>query len=278
MTRLTKEQFVAKIAGVIDCSFSVMPYVGTYFTYGKWENRDNACKRIQYTWSRRPFVTIQILDLHLTNPPTANQIKFVEGSAGVDTFPEAQCNEALSKLTYIGDGEQLLPPCGNYGDVNGDGYVTEDDAQLIREYLAGNTELTAEQLIRADVSNDGVVSLKDATLISQYVEGIRDTFPVCVAAELVGDITSMKVDSITLPEGETIPWAVNKACAIRVYFKNIGNASGSFYITVTDEDGIILCDITTDPVPADGVEYYVDCGMFVPSTIELKTLTARITP
>lgn len=74
-----------------------------------------------------------------------------------------------------------LPPCGDYGDVDGDGYVTAADAQLVADYVIGLIELTADQLHRADVNGDGQVNGVDALAISQYVEGVIDTFPVCVA-------------------------------------------------------------------------------------------------
>ena len=74
---------------------------------------------------------------------------------------------------------ERLPPCGEYGDVDGDGYVTDADAQMVLEYVVDSIDLTPEQLERADVNNDSVVDSSDAALILQYVEGRIDTFPVC---------------------------------------------------------------------------------------------------
>lgn len=71
------------------------------------------------------------------------------------------------------------PPCGNYGDIDNDGYVTEADSTLVQQYLAGLVSLTEEQLARADVNGDGVVYTPDLTLIAQYAAGLIDTFPVC---------------------------------------------------------------------------------------------------
>jgi hypothetical protein len=71
------------------------------------------------------------------------------------------------------------PPCGDMGDVDGDGWVTNNDAQMIAEYVVDMITLTPEQLNRADVNGDGMVDIVDAMFIAQYVEGIRDTFPVC---------------------------------------------------------------------------------------------------
>ena len=71
------------------------------------------------------------------------------------------------------------PPCGNYGDVDGDGYVTENDTTMVAEYANGDIILTDEQLARADVNNDGRVDVMDAMMIGQFAKGIIDTFPVC---------------------------------------------------------------------------------------------------
>ena len=97
--------------------------------------------------------------------------------------------------------------------------------------------------------------------------------------EAIGDITKVELDSQLLPEDGTLDWIAGKQAAIRVYFKNVGNAPGKFHIWVTDEDGVKLCDVTTSTeIPADGVERYVTCGKFTPTEVEKKTLTAHIEP
>jgi len=70
-------------------------------------------------------------------------------------------------------------PCADYGDVDGDGYVTEEDAILIAQHRVGNIVLNEEQLRRADVTGDGRVTMEDSMIINQYVIDLIDTFPVC---------------------------------------------------------------------------------------------------
>lgn len=72
-----------------------------------------------------------------------------------------------------------LPPCGQYGDVDGDGYITQADVDMVADYLVGLIELSAEQLTRTDVNNDGIVDIGDMTLIAEYLSGAKNTFPVC---------------------------------------------------------------------------------------------------
>jgi hypothetical protein len=71
------------------------------------------------------------------------------------------------------------PPCGNYGDVSGDGNVATDDAMRVAQYLAGMITLTSDQLSRANVKGYGSVSQEDVDLISNYAVGNITTFPVC---------------------------------------------------------------------------------------------------
>ena len=66
------------------------------------------------------------------------------------------------------------PPCGQYGDVNGDGFVTAEDAQ----------QLNANTLIpRGDTNGNGVIDLdsmtNDKLYLIMYVNREADTFPVC---------------------------------------------------------------------------------------------------
>ena len=57
------------------------------------------------------------------------------------------------------------------GDVNGDGSVTEADAQMILDYEAQKLE-KALSLESADISGDGVIDSNDAVLILQYLKGM----------------------------------------------------------------------------------------------------------
>ena len=75
------------------------------------------------------------------------------------------------------------PPCyfddsgqqRGYGDIDGDGQVSDVDAGLVL-----TPGLTAVQKKAGDVNGDGVVDyVGDAILISNYVAGVISTFPIC---------------------------------------------------------------------------------------------------
>ncbi|MDP3996218.1 MAG: peptidoglycan-binding protein [bacterium] len=69
--------------------------------------------------------------------------------------------------------------CGSYGDVDGDGWITEKDEDVIRNHVLGISKMTDAQIKLADVSANGVVSTLDISHISGYLAGTRTTFPVC---------------------------------------------------------------------------------------------------
>ncbi len=76
-------------------------------------------------------------------------------------------------------------PCSNYGDVDGDGYVTILDSLLIAQYTVGTVILSPEQIKRGDVNADGFLTITDSLYIAQYILGTRITFPVCSIPTLV---------------------------------------------------------------------------------------------
>lgn len=75
-------------------------------------------------------------------------------------------------------------PCGIYGDLNNkEGKINRGDLTVINNYLDGHGQLPNrpdnDALKRADVDGDGEVTQADADLISQYLSGQIATFPVC---------------------------------------------------------------------------------------------------
>lgn len=90
--------------------------------------------------------------------------------AGVATLtPQVQI-----ELTVLG---------GVPGDLNGDGLVTEADAQIILNQEAQNSDKVLPPSV-ADVSGDGKVDSNDAMLILLYVQGKLEAFPVQEAAQI----------------------------------------------------------------------------------------------
>ena len=106
----------------------------------------------------------------------------------IEVNEDAKLKPEEYQLVESQQKKSRLPPCFapdglGYGDVDGDGYVTNDDATMVQEYVVGNITLTDAQLIRADVNNDGDVNATDAMMIARYVAGLEDSFPVCQTNE-----------------------------------------------------------------------------------------------
>ncbi len=65
-----------------------------------------------------------------------------------------------------------------YGDVNNDGIINREDADLILQYAVKAVEFDKYQIIAADVNGDGEVTSADALLVLRLVEGLIDDLPV----------------------------------------------------------------------------------------------------
>ena len=63
------------------------------------------------------------------------------------------------------------------GDVNMDGTIDTQDANLVVSYYYGSEELTVQQLKLADVDGNGTIDTQDANLIVSYYYGTIDAFP-----------------------------------------------------------------------------------------------------
>jgi len=77
---------------------------------------------------------------------------------------------------YIAGLDKILGR--TFGDVNGDGKITDDDAQDVLRIVAGlpnpqtNQPYTQDQKKNADVNNDGQVTSSDALLIQRFAQGL----------------------------------------------------------------------------------------------------------
>jgi len=81
-------------------------------------------------------------------------------------------------VNIIVEGPQPAP-CESFGDIDRDGFVTQDDVEMVLNYVVGDIRLDRKQKTRAEVDGNKKVDAVDALLILQYVERTRSTFPVC---------------------------------------------------------------------------------------------------
>jgi len=146
-------------------------------------------------------------------------------------------------VVVIENGEKRTPPCGNYGDVDGDGYVTQNDVQMVIDHIVGSATLTPEQFARADVNGDGNVEGADSHIIQQYVENVIDTFPICnEPTEAIFEVTDFSI----------IPQTCESPCnvAISITWTNNGSVAGSKEVGFTI-DGTSYPDKMVTLVPGE---------------------------
>src|SRR3989344_4183389 len=105
--------------------------------------------------------------------------------ADVVSPPEPPDNVFDESNVYGETTASKEPPCSfttgstknGYGDINGDGQVTNEDAGLTTTNTAN---LSSIQKKAGDVDGNGLVDfVSDGYMISQYVAGTISTFPVC---------------------------------------------------------------------------------------------------
>jgi len=107
----------------------------------------------------------------------------------------------------------------SFGDVNGDGLVNGNDADLVLQDAVGLIQFSDEQRFLGDVSGDGTGSSYDAGLILQYADGLIDIFPVQtgVTASLDSAMTqaavTISVPDLTGPSGGSVIVPINTSSA-----------------------------------------------------------------
>ena len=55
-----------------------------------------------------------------------------------------------------------------HGDIDENGKIGQVDLTFLKRCLAGNIELTPEQVEKADIDNNGVINTRDFSLLKQY--------------------------------------------------------------------------------------------------------------
>lgn len=85
----------------------------------------------------------------------------------VDARTEARYEEIY--MTYIVDDETVTENDYILGDVNGDGIVNSDDANLITEYIVGEISFTERQFKAADMNKDGEITPSDYVILCNRI-------------------------------------------------------------------------------------------------------------
>lgn len=90
-----------------------------------------------------------------------------------------------------------------FGDIDGDGFVTLNDAQLVFDYVSGTGSLTRDELETADIDGDGRVTVADAAQLFHYVNGTLRSIPYVKREGGVLNLLSLP-EKITYKVGEAL--------------------------------------------------------------------------
>ena len=100
------------------------------------------------------------------NSSSENEAKNEEKRNNTDEACEENASETDDTANASPD-EKIL------GDVNSDGKITKDDAEILSEYIKGNITCDDLDLSVADVNRDRRINKRDCVNILRYVNGER---------------------------------------------------------------------------------------------------------
>jgi|GEM_PF-3944828 Listeria/Bacterioides repeat len=129
----------------------------------------------------------------------------------------------------------------NFGDVNLDGVVNDEDATVLQRYLFWTTNIPDIDIYNSDVDQDGEITASDATLISQFVGGTLTSLPIysitynsnggsgTMSAQWTASYKQLNANSFTKSGNTFCGWAT----------------SSTGYIKYTDRETVMISGNTT---------------------------------
>lgn len=127
-----------------------------------------------------------LLVLSGESAPTEDNIAYIDqaaagadGSISFNAYPSALTTGTYRVYIVGGSRAFSAGPAATFqvdqkytlGDVNSDGQILVNDAQLTLNYIVKKTTLSESQLLAADVTHDGKVLVNDAQKILNYIVG-----------------------------------------------------------------------------------------------------------
>ena len=129
----------------------------------KWRDITDSSKVREWTDDGKGHYTVTFAE------PGTYYLLGIDANAGRDE--DGKSNACIAPATakiIVSEAEEPEPIPG---DVNGDGDVTAQDVQRIRNYLLGKLTLTEKELAIADINRDGDVTAQDVQRLRNYLLG-----------------------------------------------------------------------------------------------------------
>jgi hypothetical protein len=199
-----------------------------------------APQNVAVVWSSTGVIRVKIEVCH----NSATTCTLVNANVPVTTAPSRYVwyvdvagsyvgkNDVQAKVTDLDSGVSALGPvirilapvvvatgkplaCGMKGDVNGDGVISQADADAVRAHVLATTLLSSSAQLNADVNADGAVSTIDVSLITQYALGTTTTFPVCTSVTPTITVTQ-PFNSYYAPQNVAIVWSSTGVSRVKI--------------------------------------------------------------
>ena len=116
--------------------------------------------------------------------PTKSNIAYIDqdaasnGTISFNLYPGSLSSGTYNVYLAVGGGNGLEKVAAfsyyqayTLGDVNCDGKILVNDAQMVLNYVVENQELSETQIAAADVVHDGKILVNDAQKILNYIVG-----------------------------------------------------------------------------------------------------------
>ena len=96
---------------------------------------------------------------------------------GAEGWVGGELEDAWMFACYYVEGQRFEPePEQIKGDANEDGNLNMTDYMMVKRFILGTYEPTAQGLKNADVDGDGVIKLRDYMMIKRHILGTYDIF------------------------------------------------------------------------------------------------------
>ena len=131
----------------------------------------------------------------LTNTKNTGNLRIEKKDADNDTKIQG-VSFRLRKNISAEDQEALADFVDGKGDVNSNGYLEEEDLDMVLRYVTGKADLTAEQQNAADVNGDGQVNIVDMRLLLRKIQS--SGYVVGMQKDTSGNLTAIETATGTV--------------------------------------------------------------------------------
>lgn len=158
------------------------------------------------------------------------------------------------------------------GDVNGDGYVTFDDARLVLRFSGGMAKPTTQQLALCDMNSDGKATLEDVKLLmaaaldleTYETALLRQGFPVSYVEDLI-ELHKQYPEWEFVPLITGLDWQASVTAEREPHKQQLieNSVQASYMCSCSSCNGVIQEGSVWVSASEEAVKYYMDPRNFL---------------